>query len=93
MQAGCQGPRSLVAHCDSARPAVSTGLVLVGAAVLLAWLAGITGTAWRSVPTAYRRTWPEFGAAVGRLADDPLGILRLGLAVQLCGFVLFVAVR
>jgi hypothetical protein len=74
-------------------PAVSTGLVLVGAAVLLAWLAGITGTAWRPAPTAYRRTLPELGAAVGRLADHPLGILRLGLAVQLCGFVLLVAVR
>jgi hypothetical protein len=75
-------------------PAVSTGLVLVGAAVLLAWLTGITGTArGRPVPTAYRRTWPELGAAVGRLADDPLGMLRLGLAVQLCGFVLLVAVR
>jgi hypothetical protein len=74
-------------------PAVSTGLVLVGAAVLLAWLAGVSGTAWRPAPTAYRRTVPGLGAAVGRLADHPLGILRLGLAVQLCGFVLVVAVR
>jgi hypothetical protein len=74
-------------------PAVSTGLVLVGAAVLLAWLTGITGTAWRPVAATHRRTWAELGAAVGRLADDPLGILRVGFAVQLCGFVFLVAVR
>jgi hypothetical protein len=75
-------------------PRVSIGLMLVGAAVLLAWLAGITG-AWRpaTCPPPRRRSWAELGAAAGRMADDPLGILRAGVALQLIGFLLLVAAR
>ena len=84
--------RSLRDGISGAR--VSTGLMLVGAAVLLAWLAGVTG-AWRPEACAppRRRSWPELGAAVVRLVDDPLGILRAGVALQLVGFVLLAAVR
>jgi hypothetical protein len=75
-------------------PRVSTGVTLLGAAVLLAWLVGVTG-AWR--PGGFApprpRSWGELGAAITRLADDPLGILRAGLALQLVGFVLVVALR
>src|SRR3954454_16361319 len=60
-------------------PDVSTGLVLVGAAVLLAWLAGVTGVGWPSNAPARRagRTRPEWRGAVLHLTDDPLGILRV----------------
>jgi hypothetical protein len=76
-------------------PKVSTGLVLVGAAVLLAWLAGITGVGWPSDPTGRRadRSWPEWRAAVPHLTNDPLGILRIGMALQLTGFAVLVLVR
>jgi hypothetical protein len=66
--------------------------MLVGAAVLLAWLTGVAG-AVRPGAAGRRRSWPELGAAVLRLADDPLGILGAGVALQLIGFVLLVAVR
>src|SRR3954454_15536727 len=52
-------------------PDVSTGLVLVGAAVLLAWLAGLAGVGWPS-KTAARpagRAWPEMCGAVLHLTD------------------------
>jgi len=76
-------------------PDVSTGLMLVGAAVLLAWLAGLAGVGWPS-KTAARpagRAWPEMCGAVLHLTDDPLGILRVGMALQLTGFVVLVLVR
>jgi|SRR3954447_694279 len=76
-------------------PDVSTGLVLVGAAVLLAWLAGVTGVGWPSNAPARRagRTRPEWRGAVLHLTDDPLGILRVGMALQLTGFAVLVLVR
>lgn len=74
---------------------VSTGLVLVGAAVLLAWLAGVTGVGWPSKAPARpaRRTWPELCGAVLHLTDHSLGILRAGMALQLAGFAVLVLVR
>jgi hypothetical protein len=76
-------------------PNVSTGLMLVGGAVLLAWLAGITGARWRPTasPRPGRRTWPELCGPVLHLTDDPLGILRAGLALQIAGFAVLVIVR
>jgi hypothetical protein len=75
-------------------PRMSTGVTLLGTAVLLAWLMGVAG-AWRPGPCPPPRTrsWAELGAAITKLADDPLGILRAGLALQLVGFVLLVALR
>src|SRR4051794_10246886 len=76
-------------------PDVSTGLLLVGAAVLLAWLAGFVGAGWHRTASRPRptRTLPELGVALLRLTDDPLGILRAGLALQLTGFAVLVIVR
>ena len=76
-------------------PDVSTGLLLVGAAVLLAWLAGVVGAGWRRTapPPRHTRTLPALGVALLRLADDPLGILRAGLALQLTGFAVLVIIR
>jgi hypothetical protein len=77
-------------------PDVSTGLLLVGAAMLLAWLAGVAG----AVPGVRSLTSPRWhdgngrGAGVlHRLTDHPLAILRLGLALQLAGFFVLVAIR
>lgn len=76
-------------------PDVSTGLLLVGTAVLLAWLAGVTGHGWRSDSQAQSatRTWPELRGAVLHFTEDPLGILRAGMALQLIGFAVLVLVR
>jgi hypothetical protein len=76
-------------------PDVSTGLLLVGVAMLLAWLAGVVGAGWgpTAPPPRPTRTWPELGIAFLQLTDDPLGILRAGLALQLTGFAVLVMVR
>ena len=76
-------------------PDVSTGLLLVGVAVLLAWLAGVVGAARRRTgsPPRSTRTLPELGVALLHLTDDPLGILRAGLALQLTGFAVLVIVH
>src|SRR3954451_24115167 len=76
-------------------PDVSSGLILVGVAVLLAWLTGVAGAGWRRTAPPLRptRSWPELCGAVLHLSDDPLGILRAGLALQLTGFALLVIVR
>jgi len=77
-------------------PDVSTGLLLVGAAMLLAWLAGVSG----AVPGVRSLTSPRWhdrngrGASIShRLTDHPLAILRLGLALQFAGFVALVAIQ
>jgi len=77
-------------------PDVSTGLLLVGAAMLLAWLAGVAG----AVPGVRSLTSPRCddgnsrGAGVcNHLTDHPLAILRLGLALQLAGFSVLVAIH
>ena len=77
-------------------PDVSTGLLLVGAAMLLAWLAGVAG----AVPGVSSLKLPRWhdaksrGAGVWRrLTDHPLAILRLGLALQLAGFFVLIAIR
>src|SRR4051794_1812191 len=77
-------------------PDVSTGLLLVGAAMLLAWLAGVSGVA----PGVRSLTSPRWrdgnGRCVGichRLSQHPLAILRLGLALQFAGFVALVAIH
>ncbi len=75
-------------------PNMSTGLVLVGAAVLVAWLGGITGagrTSGSSPQTT--RTWRELRHALRHLTGDPLGILRAGMTLQLAGFAVLVLVR
>src|SRR4051794_33921112 len=79
-----------------AGPDVSTGLLLVGAAMLLAWLAGVAG----AVPGVRSLTSPRWhdgnGRGAGichRLTDHPLAILRLGLALQFAGFVALVAIH
>jgi hypothetical protein len=71
-------------------------LLLIGAAMLLAWLAGAAG----AVPGMRSLTSPRWhdgnGRGVGvlhRLTDHPLAILRLGLALQLAGFFVLVAIR
>ena len=80
LRAGINGPR------------LSTGLVLVGAAVLLAWLAGVAwGAACRGrarSSASARRATPSI--VVSRLAHHPLETLRLGLAIQLAGFAVLV---
>jgi hypothetical protein len=72
---------------------VSTGVMLLGVAVLLAWLAGIARSEWPPASRALvaRRRWPQWGAAV--LTDHPLGILRIGLTAQVFGFAVLVALR
>jgi hypothetical protein len=68
-------------------PGISTGLMLVGVAVVVAWLAGVAGLVWQPPPTRpRRRSWPQLGLAILDLSDDPLAVLRLGFAVQLSGF-------
>src|SRR3954465_5759104 len=62
-------------------PDVSTGLLLVGAAVLLAWLAGAVGAVPRA-RAARARTVSGVVAGFGHVVEHPLGILRLGLAIQ-----------
>jgi hypothetical protein len=74
-------------------PDVSTGLVLVGAAVLLAWLAGVTGVGWPSTASVGHQTRPDWCEAVLHLTEDPLGILRVGMALQLTGFAVVLLVR
>jgi hypothetical protein len=75
-------------------PEVSTGLVLVGVAVALAWLAGLAGIAWASPGSSrLRRSWPTLRAAVLHVTDDPLAILRAGMALQLSGFAFLVILR
>jgi hypothetical protein len=54
--------------------------------VLLALLAGFAGPGGESRAAPERRTWPDLGVAVFNMTDDPLGILRAGLALQLTGF-------
>src|SRR3954452_11483987 len=73
-------------------PDVSTGLLLVGAAVLLAWLAGAVGAVPRA-KAARARTMSRVAAGFGHVIEHPLGILRLGLAIQLAGFAALVALR
>jgi hypothetical protein len=73
-------------------PDVSTGLLLVGAAILLAWLAGAVGAVPRATATR-ARTMNEIVGGVGHVVEHPLGILRLGLAIQLAGFAALVALR
>jgi hypothetical protein len=72
-------------------PDVSTGVTLVGAAVLLAWLTGVAGAGSR--PRSPTRTRPDLGVALLHRAAAPLGILRAGLAVQLAGFAVLVFLR
>ena len=75
-------------------PHVSTGVMLIGIAVLLAWLAGVAGAGSEGAPAHGRgRTWVELAVAVARSRDDPLAILRLGLAVQVTGFAVLVLLR
>ena len=71
-------------------PDMSTGAMLVGAAVLLAWLVGFAGAASGS---SAKRRWPDLAAAVLHMAEDPLGILRAGLALQITGFAVLVFLR
>jgi hypothetical protein len=73
-------------------PDVSTGLLLVGAAVLLTWLAGAVGAVPRA-RAARARTMSGVVAGVGHVVEHPLGILRLGLVIQLAGFAALVALR
>jgi hypothetical protein len=77
-------------------PDVSTGLLLVGAAMLLAWLAGVAG----AVPGMRSLTSPRWQDWHGRtaglchhLVEHPLLILRLGLVIQVAGFFALVAVH
>jgi hypothetical protein len=71
-----------------------TGADISTAAMLLAWLAGVAG----AVPGVRSLTSPRWRDGNGRgasvchlLTDHPLAILRLGLALQLAGFFVFVA--
>ena len=76
-------------------PDVSIGLILVGGAILLAWLAGVIGVGWPPNARARKaaRTWPDWWEAVLHLTDDPLGILRVGMALQVTGFAVLVLVH
>jgi hypothetical protein len=74
---------------------VSSGLLLVGAAMLLAWLAGVAGAVpgVRSLAPR-RRAWNSRTAGVcQRVTEQPLAILRVGLVLQLAGFFALVALR
>ena len=77
-------------------PDVSTGLLLIGAAMLLAWLAGVAGAVpgVRSLASPRSHDGNGRGASVcHRLTDHPLAILRLGLALQFTGFLALVAIH
>jgi hypothetical protein len=79
-----------------AGPDIRTGLLLIGAAMLLAWLAGIAGSVTGAAPPASvrGRSGASRGVGIGhRLAENPVAILRLGLVVQLAGFFAFLATR
>lgn len=65
----------------------------MGAAVLLAWVAGFAGTGSPSHATSQRRTWLALGVAVFHMTADPLGILRTGLTLQLAAFAALVLLR
>lgn len=77
-------------------PDVSTGVLLVGAAMLLAWLAGVAGAApgVRSLAAARWRD-PNDRALTRRhgILEHPLSILRAGLLIQLAGFVALAALH
>jgi len=49
-------------------------------------LIGFAGPGGQSRAAPERRTWPDLGVAVFNMTDDPLGILRACLALQLTGF-------
>jgi hypothetical protein len=74
---------------------VSVGLVLVGAAVLVAWFAGVAGVEAGPSPrsSVRERSGARASGCILRLAEDPLDTLRLGLVVQVVGFSLLVALR
>jgi hypothetical protein len=77
-------------------PDVSTGLLLIGAAMLLAWLAGVAGAApgVRSLVSPRWRDWNGRAASLcHHLAEHPLGILRVGLVLQLAGFFALFAIH
>jgi hypothetical protein len=75
-------------------PDVSSGVMLIGIAIVLAWLTGVAGAGSGGAARHGRgRTWVELGVAVARSKDDPLAILRLGLAVQATGCAVLVLLR
>jgi hypothetical protein len=77
-------------------PDVSTGLLLIGAAMGLAWLAGVAGAVpgMRSLTSPRWRDWNGRTARLGHhLAGHPLLILRLGLVIQVAGFFALVAIH
>jgi hypothetical protein len=77
-------------------PDVSTGLLLVGAAMLLAWLAGVSSAVPGVRTLASPRSHDDNARCAGichRLTDHPLAILRLGRALQFAGFVALVAIH
>src|SRR4051812_21120953 len=81
---------------DIAGPDVSTGLLLVGAAMLLAWLAGVAGAVpgTRSLSSAGSLE-PDERAVTRRPRglEQPLAILRVGLVLQFAGFLTLVALH
>jgi hypothetical protein len=74
-------------------PDVSSGASSSAAAVLRAWLVGFAGAASGSSARRRRRTWPDLAVAVLHMTEDPLGILRAGLALQLTGFAVLLFLR
>lgn len=75
-------------------PDVSTGLLLVGAAMVLARLAGVAEAVPHRAGIPAVAPWHgpgAIGAGVYHLTRHPLGILRFGLLVQLGGFLALVA--
>jgi hypothetical protein len=64
------------------RSASLTGVLSRCALVLI----GFAGPGGQSRAAPERRTWPDLGVAVFNMTDDPLGILRACLALQLTGF-------
>jgi hypothetical protein len=77
-------------------PDLSTGILLVGAAMLLAWIAGVAGAAsgMKSLESPRWHGWDGRSASLcHHLAAHPLLILRLGLFLQIAGFVALVAVH